>query len=518
MVVKQKWEKIEKWVSRYGIWIVLVVLAIYYGIRMWTLDPWYDELYTYYSFISRGPIYAGIHWPVPNNHMGYSVAGGFLNYLGNSTIGLRGAAFLASLGNVYLIYRFAVYFWNNLLALISCLLFAGAFLINYLAIQGRGYSFATFWLLVSVHCLYQICVKEKEKLWLYCLFGFSFVIGLYTITSSVYWVLPVCFTGGLYLLLEKKYKSLGKLIFASVLAAVGTFFVYSMVWLAIGSNLLSKTVDSGYYGVYQVKIIVQKPFLALTTGMEYMLATPYIQSKDRGLVVRQFFDWSATLFQQFYSGLGLGLVLLFFLFGLLGIGIAVWSKKQNQKEGLFLGLFLAVFVFAYPCFMIGQSVQPYFRVLSFLAFVLAIGVTCGIAILNRKTQLPFLQGIFLILVCLLVIGKLASAGYRIPLADRESRIKEIWQEAGIKDRATSICYMDDYQKYVLKFFWDSEPEERYIGEAEFVLLPKEIEQKEYLAKDWPILYTYEEVDWDQLYHGYELIEESDSYKLFQKGN
>jgi hypothetical protein len=31
-------------------------MAIYYGWRMFALTPWYDELYTYYYFISRGPV------------------------------------------------------------------------------------------------------------------------------------------------------------------------------------------------------------------------------------------------------------------------------------------------------------------------------------------------------------------------------------------------------------------------------------------------------------------------------
>ncbi|MDE7133455.1 MAG: hypothetical protein K2O65_16970, partial [Lachnospiraceae bacterium] len=53
--------------------LFILGLAVYYGWRMFALTPWYDELYTYYYFISRGPVYAAIHWPLPNNHIGYSV-------------------------------------------------------------------------------------------------------------------------------------------------------------------------------------------------------------------------------------------------------------------------------------------------------------------------------------------------------------------------------------------------------------------------------------------------------------
>ena len=51
-----------------------------------------------------------------------------------------------------------------------------------------------------------------------------------------------------------------------MIAAVHTLGLYSIIWLAIGSNLLSKTQDSGYFGIYQVNIILQAPFKALKTG------------------------------------------------------------------------------------------------------------------------------------------------------------------------------------------------------------------------------------------------------------
>ena len=83
-----------------GITLFVFFMAFYYGWRMFSLDPWYDELYTYYSFISRGPVYAAIHWPVPNNHVMYSVLSAFLNIFGNPDSSLRGISFLASVGNI----------------------------------------------------------------------------------------------------------------------------------------------------------------------------------------------------------------------------------------------------------------------------------------------------------------------------------------------------------------------------------------------------------------------------------
>lgn len=83
---------------------ILAGMDVYYGCRMFTLTPWYDELYTYYYFISRGPVYAAIHWPVPNNHVGYSVLSAFLDFFGNPYIGLRGVSYLCALINMVLLF------------------------------------------------------------------------------------------------------------------------------------------------------------------------------------------------------------------------------------------------------------------------------------------------------------------------------------------------------------------------------------------------------------------------------
>lgn len=88
-------------------------MAVYLAVSMFAIKPWYDELYTYYSFISRGPVYAAIHWPVPNNHVFYSVLSAFLDYLGNPYIGLRGVSFLMSCANMLLLYQFAKKFLNR---------------------------------------------------------------------------------------------------------------------------------------------------------------------------------------------------------------------------------------------------------------------------------------------------------------------------------------------------------------------------------------------------------------------
>ncbi|MBR5359681.1 MAG: glycosyltransferase family 39 protein, partial [Lachnospiraceae bacterium] len=109
--------------------IFIAIMAVIYVHMMFTNKPWYDELYTYYYFISRGPIYAAIHWPVPNNHVGYSVLSAVFDLFGNQYIGLRGVSCIAAVCNLILLYHICTIFMNKYYATAATAMYAGAYLV-----------------------------------------------------------------------------------------------------------------------------------------------------------------------------------------------------------------------------------------------------------------------------------------------------------------------------------------------------------------------------------------------------
>ena len=76
--------------------------------------------------------------------------------------------------------------------------------------------------------------------------------------------------------------------------------------------------------------------------------------------------------------------------------------------------------------------------------------------------------------------------------------------------------MDDFQKYVFKFYYDKEPQELPLQEAEYVLLPKELLEESYTAPVWPILVGNDGVDFACLNEQFETVKESEAYILFRK--
>lgn len=506
-------EKLKQTVKNNILLIVLaVVMGIIYGIEMFANGPWYDELYTYYYFISRGPIYAAIHWPVPNNHIGYSVLSAILDCFGNSTIGLRGISWTASICNVVIIYRLVEKMFSKMYGYIAAAVFVSFGLVNSLAIQGRGYALATTCMLVAAISVYRICI-EDGKTGCYIAFMLSMVLGLYTLPSSCYWVVTICLVGGAYTLFRKDYRSMRKLIFYAMGAALITFGLYALVWLAIGSNLLSKDAGSSFYGIYQVTIILHHPLTAMKTGIDYMLATPYIQSIDRATVVSELPEYLGDLFDLYTAGWGRMIIIILIAGFVVGLIQTVVSQKKADEKSSFTSIYVVLFTLMLPVVLIGQSVQPYKRVFSFYGVCVSIVIVYLLKnALGKYFENRLMQLVLAGLITVWGIAFFSTGSSRIPLADRENDIKNAFDQMDVRD-VDSIFYTDDFQSYVLKFYYDIEPEEKALGEAEYVAVSADYSEN-FEIPQWPVLYSSEDMKQMLDEKVYEVCVETDKYTIY----
>ena len=360
-------------------WCLFLGMGIYYIWRMFSVPPWYDELYTYENFIDRGMIYSMIHWPLPNNHVFYSALSAILNKLGNPYIGLRGVSFLASMGSLLLLYRILKKGISPRMAAAGTALFAAMYNVVQQAVQGRGYALSGFFLLAAVNCLYEICipeksagVKEKRRFWYYAGFAACLTGGLYTIPSNLYWVVPVCMAGGLYLLFTGEYKKLFRLVIASAAAAIVTFGLYTIIWLAIGSNFLVKEETGAFYGMSHFQVLKTAPFAAFSRGMEAMLSDPNIQSIDRSRFNNEFTLYLGRVLNQVYPN-GSHILPFLILFGLLlMLALILISCRRKEKSMFFLSLYVFVLMVMVPVFLVIQCVFPYLRVFTYMGSVLSM--------------------------------------------------------------------------------------------------------------------------------------------------
>lgn len=547
---KYKWPKLD---SETIIFILFLIgMAVYYGWRMFALTPWYDELYTYYYFISKGPVYAAIHWPLPNNHIGYSVLSACLGIFGNSAIALRGVSYLCSLGSLILLFRISRKCFDRGLALIPGFCYAGMKIVNQLAVQGRGYALVTFCYLAALYELLHIVSEGEKGIKHYIVFGISLVMALYAIPSSVYVVVPVCLIGGVALLVRREYRQLLRLVLTSVISAVCTAGLYSIVWLAIGSNLLVKTEDSGYYGMSHGAVLIHAPFVALKTGIDYMLATPYIQSVAREGYLSQFADWLRSLLNEYYVGGAAVLAVLLvvsvvfaFVFILTKIKNGRYKNEVKDEEILnheFIEFYLAGSILCIPIMLIIQCSLPYYRVFSFAGVTVAFAVTWLWQMLirfmeNRHTdteneqdaengqryiRVYHLMPVAGSLLCgIFCVFKLLTPSYMVQYSAREAAIEAAYGHIDVT-QAEKIAVTDCDQEYLLLFLYDidgervtRQPEEGDIVLADNYLLLDYTRRDDLSGDAWKLYLTPEQFEASGVKEQMEPVYENIRFTLYK---
>lgn len=526
-----------------GFFILLLVMAVYYGYRMFALTPWYDELYTYYYFISKGPVYAAIHWPLPNNHVGYSVLSACLDYLGNSYIGLRGISYLCALANMCLLYIIIKKYKKGFWPLAGVILYLSINLVNQLAVQGRGYTLGITCYLTAWLCMIYICREGKTPKRYYVIYVIALTLGLYAVSSNVYWVVPLCLSGGIYLLIKgmwegKKadsFRKLFKLTAASFVAALGTVFLYATIWLAVGSNLLVKDVASIYYGMGHVKMILSAPFAALNRGMEYMLDTPYIQSEERAGFTGRLLEWLGSLFDYYYSSLS-GVIAIIWGVGLLFLAWKIGQSIKNRgtktqpeilshviDEELLLYLCLFMGSFLVPVCLLIQCKRPYHRVFTYGGVLLAVLLVVLLQkAVDRVCAKIKGEGVskrltFLVLLLTGVFGLkcLFSSEYNIQYGDREHEIEEAFSKVAI-DKWENFCVTDCNQQYLLYFLYGIRCENTEIEGADVVLLDKRMMEPDFDEMVWEFYHYYDTIPWEYVERNMSISYENEDYVLFIK--
>ena len=326
--------------------------------------------------------------------------------------------------------------------------------------------------------------------------------------------------------MSKNYKKMRTLIYFSLGAAVATFGLYTIVWLAIGSNLLIKDASTAWYGMGHVSVILHAPFAAFKTGFDYMLATPYIQSVDRSVVITGLWGYMRDLFNLFIGGAGTVITLIMCV-AIICSCIAVFKLRKScaeQKEDFFLAVLVLFYTLLFPIMLIIQSVLPYKRVFSFFGAIWAVSLSfllktfISSKIIKRKDAVIKSLYVFNVLLAML----LAFTTYKsnVPLADRENDIEQMletcMESKGFSpNEIDTIYYTDDYQKYVLKFYYDAEPAETTLEEANFVMVSSDLLKSDG-QRDWPMLTTYDDFKFDYVKDEFEVIGGTDKYTLYRR--
>ena len=524
----EAWEKLIQSPENMAAALFILAMAIYYLWRMLFLTPWYDELYTYYYFISRGPLYAAIHWPLPNNHVGYSVLSSVLNLTGNSYIGLRGISWLCAVSNLIILYKISQFFFDDWLPLCTIMIYSSLQLVNVLSVQGRGYTLSTLCFLITMKVLSDLSRIGYTQISRYIFLIMLLVLGLYTVPSSIYWVVPLCFATILYLIIngyrirkvsgglaKNKYiRQMVRILVAGFIAAFITAILYLVIWLAVGSNLIMKDESNSMYGLGHVEIILRAPISAAHRGLQYMLSSPYIQSVPQKGFLPAFGEWIVSLDEQFLPGGGIILLLILAFAISMTIGGCIFHFEESHTCFRLLISCTALFM---PLMLLLQRKLPYYRVFSYYGVIVAISITILIRYImmilrklyertmkkktdqenngiSRKWHL-FIPIVFAVAFMSIQVFNpifFAQPGEREDLAYQALLMADLPQR-------TNPCVCDTDQQYLMKFGWNLNCNNTQIENSDCVILDRNMLKKGYNGEDvWKFYQTYESIPWDYI--------------------
>lgn len=503
--------------------LFFVSMAVIYAKRIFAYAPWYDELYTYNFFISNGPIYSAIHWPVPNNHIGYSVLSGIVYVLThNAFISLRGISYLATLANLCLIFTICRRMFPRGFAVSVTALYAGMWLVNNLAVQGRGYTLAATMMLICILELSKLAFDENDRARYYVIWAIAMTYGLYTVSSSLYWVIAVCFLAGMVFLSRRQYKRLIKTVIASVGAALLTLCLYLTVWLAIGSNLLIKEQADIYGGFSHVKLILSHPVLCAGTGINYMLDTPYIQSVSREGYLQAFTEHFKTLFTQFYD-IGNLFIIIAAVAAVIAAFILICRRIYIVRDGhsdgtddeesgkmVFLCWMIVSFGICVPLTVYIQCKLPYYRVFSFYGFFAALCAVFILYMLFGRLQTYLVYCIPIILIGL-SFAQLSSADYNSAYGDREQDIYDLMTSVDLSEY-TDVALTDCDQEYMYRFVYDCPDDNRDVQTAQAVIIEKSMLEAD-APFNWEFYFDYSTLPLERL-ENMQIVYENEHYLLY----
>ena len=538
--------------------LFVIAMAAYYLWRMFAITPNYDELYTYYNFISRGALYSAIHWPLSNNHVGYSVLSAILNRCGNSYIGLRGISYIASISNLILVYRISKKYYSHAIPLGAVVLYASMQIVNDYSVLGRGYTLATTYFLLSIMLIGYICRLGDDKKSYYYMFGGTLILGMYVVPSSIYWAIPVWASGALFLYINAMrskdvyssiseniyYGKLRKLMITGAVSMAIVIALYMIIWLAIGSNILVKSGDSAFFELSHLSVIIKAPHKAIWTGLKYMISHSYIQRLSLPSFIGRVWSWFMSLLNSLVPKFSI--LTLIFLIASLGC-LFYECFKHFEYSRTVINLVVIVNLMFLGIVLCVLRTLPYLRVFGYVAFVVVLCVctalerliNIGIRLYNRRKliargdeavnsheEIETVEkgdkwysgiGVYIpvIVISILFIFRFFDPGFSCQIAERENNVFNTLYVADVTKRQ-SIAVLDCDQQFLLKFGWNIDCDKTDVDGADCVLLDKNMFDPKYSGNDfWKFYQTYKTIDWDYL-STMRVIYENDKFILYIK--
>ena len=349
IIIEKNWDILFQYSK--GIKLVFILWVVLMLTCLLTIPYHYDEAWSFHYFSGRGWFRTLTFYPLPNNHIFFNLVVVLFSYLPlDPVIITRLPSLLAvCIGSFYFLKLCRLYFSENLSLFLTFLVSSTYPFILY-GIEGRGYGFLICFSILQLYAANQLALQYyslKYRL----LYYFAFTAGLYTITSHLYFILPIHALLFVYVLRRKGWPTF---IFDSLKAALVLLLLYGVI--VYGNGL---------------KVIFNPNGSVHLDGNDLMAAI--------GQHLRNTWYWLTN------SHISMLTVLLLFIAPLADL---FWKKRQNT----WLNMAVCVLLISPPLILYFQRLLFYVRLWTYLIvpIVISLGFLLSLVV-PLIDRFPFYQ-------------------------------------------------------------------------------------------------------------------------------
>jgi len=303
----------------------------------------YDEMLNYMSFSGRGLLADISYYPVPNNHILYSISASLSLMSKLDTItAIRLPNVLISFFTTYFFFKTVSQVINPKVALIASVVMVFSFPFIMYNVQGRGYAFFLFFTVLLLYAFTQLIAGNRIHRYT-TIYAAAAILGAYTIPTFIYVLIPFSFVLFIFSLFNKDIFSVLSFIRLHIAIGIITFLLYLPLFLVNGWDVFQKAEELGV-----------KP-----------IQPPYTSENVKKHI--------ADTWQFLVSGI----ILPYYVIGLLAIAPFIYAYRRQQLQKYFA--IILSFLLVSPLLIITlQKSIPFPR--TWMHIIVPIGIGAGIII------------------------------------------------------------------------------------------------------------------------------------------
>lgn len=356
-----------------GIWVDvatkegLLVLGIPFVVTLFyalTFPVAQDEAYTYTAFTHKPFYYCIIFYPLPNNHVLYSILTNLTEYIPFLPVlfKLRLPALMASLMAWMIGYSFIKEYYSAKVAAVAIGIASVVYMCIVYGFMARGYSMTLMFFVIGIYAAFNI-VKHGNRTKDWVFLALSSALGCYAVPSFLYAVVMLH-----VIILIYNYKNIKKQFIFGVSTVVVVVLFYSPI------------------------IVV--------SGADALIANDFVSPKDRMEVLAHLPQFYGSLLDEVFTYpfyITLAVLLVSFLFAL----------KNRDWNTVVLW---AVFVISPFVLLLAHSVIPFERTFSYYGFVLVFLVCISFrSLIDKLSPATLFVGLWFIQIASFINFRLEIA-------------------------------------------------------------------------------------------------------------